>query len=40
MFDAELTNTSLDFLLYSGAAYLAFGYWMVSNKQIFSNEIY
>jgi hypothetical protein len=40
MFDSELTNTSLWFLQYAGALYLAFGFWMLSNKQIFSNEVH
>ncbi len=39
-FDAQLTQTCLNILQYAALPYVIVGYWMLSNKQIFSNTIY
>ena len=37
-YDSALTITALNYLQFSVVFYLGFGYWMLSNKQIFSND--
>ena len=39
MFDAELTETALNIIQWAVVLYLGVGYWMMSNKQIFSNLV-
>jgi hypothetical protein len=40
MIDDEVNNTALDMMPWGIVLYVANGYWMFSNKQIFSNEVY
>jgi len=39
MFDAELTMTALNIVQWAVVLYLGVGFWMMSNKQIFSNLV-
>ena len=39
VYDAELNDSVLGILAYAPILYYSFGYWMFSNKQIFSNDI-
>lgn len=39
MYDEKLNNNTLYFLYYAFFLQMFFGYWMFSNKQIFSNKI-
>lgn len=39
MFDVELTETALNILQWAVVLYLAVGFWMMSNKQVFSNLV-
>lgn len=38
-YDAELNDSVLGLLSYAPILFFSFGYWMLSNKQIFSNDI-
>ncbi|CDW91332.1 UNKNOWN [Stylonychia lemnae] len=40
LFDQQLTQTALNILQWGVILYLGFGYWMLSNKQIFTNTIH
>jgi len=39
MFDGRLTQEALEYLQYAVVFYVSVGYWMLSNKQIFSNDL-
>jgi len=39
MYDEKLNNNALKILTYAPIPYLAFGYWMLSNKQLLGNEL-
>jgi hypothetical protein len=39
MYDEKLNKNALSILTYAPILYLAFGYWMLSSKQLLSNEL-
>ena len=39
MYDEKLNKNALSFLIYAPILYLAFGYWMLSSKQLLANEL-
>lgn len=40
MYDEKLNNNALRLLQYAPLLYVSFGYWMLSSRQLFSNEVY